>query len=329
MASFRRVVGSSAAVVIVLVSNSLLAAQEAPAERDYPIIDMHLHAMGANNNGPPPQPICMGEVTFLAWDPADRLNPAELVRCEAPVLGAATDAELMQRTLQVLDAENIIGVTSGPRLSAWLQQAPERIIPGLLTAFGNLTPDSLRTLLSSGSVQVLAEVTTQYRGLGPDAPELDAYWAVAEEFDIPVGIHMGTGPPGMPFMGNRRYRASNGSPLLLEEMLARHPRLRVYIMHAAYPYADELLSMMMLYPQIYVGIGVIGWILPRPQFHSFLRRLVEAGMSERIMFGSDQMVWPEAIRATIVAIETADFLTPEQKRGIFYDNAHRFLRLDR
>jgi predicted TIM-barrel fold metal-dependent hydrolase len=45
------------------------------------------------------------------------------------------------------------------------------------------------------------------------------------------------------------------------------------------------------------------------------------------MFGSDQMVWPEAIAMAIEGIESADFLTPEQKRAILYDNAARFLRL--
>lgn len=147
----------------------------------------------------------------------------------------------------------------------------------------------------TGSVRVLAEVTTQYRGLAPNAPELDPYWSVAEEFDVPVGIHMGSGPPGSPMMGARTYRAATGRPLLLEEMLVRHPRLRVYVMHAGYPYADELISLMLLYPQVHADVGVIAWATPRPAFHQFLRRLVDAGLVQRVMFGSDQMVWPEAI----------------------------------
>ena len=46
------------------------------------------------------------------------------------------------------------------------------------------------------------------------------------------------------------------------------------------------------------------------------------------MFGSDQMVWPEKIGAAVEAIEQAPFLTGEQKRDIFYNNAARFLRLE-
>jgi hypothetical protein len=45
------------------------------------------------------------------------------------------------------------------------------------------------------------------------------------------------------------------------------------------------------------------------------------------MFGSDQMLWPEAIGMAVEGIESASFLTHEQKRDIFHDNAARFFRL--
>jgi hypothetical protein len=47
------------------------------------------------------------------------------------------------------------------------------------------------------------------------------------------------------------------------------------------------------------------------------------------MFGSDQMVWPEAIGMAIEGIQSANFLTEEQKLDIFHDNAVRFFRLDK
>lgn len=57
------------------------------------------------------------------------------------------------------------------------------------------------------------------------------------------------------------------------------------------------------------------------------RRLMRAGLGKRIMFGSDQMVWPETISMALEAIQSADFLSAEQKADIFYNNAARFLRL--
>lgn len=73
---------------------------------------------------------------------------------------------------------------------------------------------------------------------------------------------------------------------------------------------------------------VEGEALPREEFHDYLRRLVRAGMAERVMFGSDQMLWPEAIEVGIEHIRSAELLTPQQKHGILYGNAARFLRLD-
>ena len=64
-----------------------------------------------------------------------------------------------------------------------------------------------------------------------------------------------------------------------------------------------------------------------PEFYGHLQRLIEAGFGKRIMWGSDQMVWPWAIDVAIEAIEQAPFLSEEQKRDIFYNNAARFLRL--
>jgi predicted TIM-barrel fold metal-dependent hydrolase len=41
------------------------------------------------------------------------------------------------------------------------------------------------------------------------------------------------------------------------------------------------------------------------------------------------MVWPEAIGMAIEGIQSVNFLTEEQKRDIFYNNAVRFFRLDK
>lgn len=116
---------------------------------------------------------------------------------------------------------------------------------------------------------------------------------------------------------------------MLEAVLVRHPKLRLYIMHAGWPYLEDSKAIMAEYPQVYADLAVIDWIIPREEFHDYLHALVRAGLGKRLMFGSDQMMWPEAIGMAIEAIETAPFLTPAQKRDIFYNNAARFLRLDK
>ena len=83
-----------------------------------------------------------------------------------------------------------------------------------------------------------------------------------------------------------------------------------------------------MYPQVYVDLGTMDWgAIPREQFYANLQGLVRAGFGKRIMFGSDQMVWPELIVQAIEEIESAPFLSAEQKHDIFYNNAARFLGL--
>jgi predicted TIM-barrel fold metal-dependent hydrolase len=113
----------------------------------------------------------------------------------------------------------------------------------------------------------------------------------------------------------------------LEEVLVRHPRLRVYIMHAGYPLIADLRALLFTHPQVYVDISSIVYTEPRAAFYRYLQEIVEAGYGDRVMFGSDQMIWPGIIEPSIEAIEQAPFLTPEQKRDILYNNAARFLRL--
>jgi predicted TIM-barrel fold metal-dependent hydrolase len=110
-------------------------------------------------------------------------------------------------------------------------------------------------------------------------------------------------------------------------VLVRHPRLRVYVMHAGYPMLDDLLALLYAHPQVYVDTGVIVFTQPRPAFYRYLRGIVDAGFGNRVMFGSDQMVWPETIERSVAVIEEAPFLSAEQKRDILYRNAARFLRL--
>lgn len=57
------------------------------------------------------------------------------------------------------------------------------------------------------------------------------------------GIHIGTGPPGSPYLGFAHYRGRMHSPLSLEEPLRRHPGLRLYVMHAGWPMLDDTLAL--------------------------------------------------------------------------------------
>lgn len=318
-------------VVILLVVSPL----NARAQDRLPVIDMHLHADAADANGPPPVGICTPFEQYPAWDPAqsyDSVFTAMLKNppCRDPVWSPETDEELINQTIAVMQRRNIIGVLSGSpdRVAAWREAAPDLFIPAILfNPIHNpeITPDSLRRLVEMGKVAVLGEINTQYAGIAPGDDIMAPYWRLAEDLDIPVGIHMGAGPPGVAAFG-RGYRARLSSARMLEDVLVRHPRLRVYIMHAGYPLLDDLLAVLFVHPQVHVDVSAIVRATPRRAFYRYLGGIVEAGFANRVMFGSDSMVWPGTIEQAIAVIEEAPLLSEEQKRDILYNNAARFLR---
>jgi len=294
-----------------------------------PVIDMHVHA--GRLALVQPVPICPGNqpLIYPALDPR-QADSAAIVRCTRPLLSPTRSQELRDRSIAELRRFNVrrAVLAGAPDLvREWMGAAPGLFIPAAVPAQPG-TLEMLRQLHAEGRAAVFAEFGAQYVGLRADHPSFEPFWALAEQRDVPVGIHLGEGMPGQPLDGSAEgFRAALTSPFQLEEVLVRHPRLRLYVMHAGSPLTEEMMAMLFEYPTLYVDIAANVWNMPRAQFYDQLRRLVDAGFSQRILFGSDQTIWPQGIGLAIETIEQAPFLTQSQKRDIFYNNAARFLRL--
>jgi hypothetical protein len=273
-----------------------------------------------------------------------------------PNQNAAEDSAAIERrqraVLDSLDRYNVVlAIVSGDYgiATRWAKAAPGRVLAAAgfpcesgrmpnggrrCFASGAVIPDTawLRDEYRAGRLFALGEIVSQYAGLSPSDASLEPMWALAEQLDLPVAIHMGMGPPGGTAYPDRTcgheacapsYRMQLSDPMLLEPVLRRHPKARVYIMHAGWPYLDQLIGLMYAHPQVYADVAAWWAAMPRAEFHSNLQRLVRAGYGKRLMYGSDLTEMGKAVQA----IEEASYLTEEQKNDIFHDNAARFLRL--
>ncbi|MEQ9210906.1 MAG: amidohydrolase family protein, partial [Pseudomonadales bacterium] len=209
--------------------SSPVVGQERP-----PIIDMHLHA------DLPPYEIERGAPALCRPEP-----------CKGEGQATANHNETLIKTLEIMDRNNIVMAhLSGrdPRIIAkWVQAAPNRFIaaPFLLQP-GQPTVEDIRQNHAAGLYTGMGEIATQLKGIAPNDPKLESYFALAEELDMPTLIHTaGIGPylPG--------FRSAAGSPLLLEGVLVRHPNLRLFLENSGYPYLDDMIAMMYQYPQLY------------------------------------------------------------------------------
>jgi hypothetical protein len=294
------------AMLVVLATGAVATAQPASAPRP-PVIDMHVHS----TNTTPDE----------ARSRMTALNVRYLF-----VAAVATDLAAWSAALK---ADQFLPSLSFPCPGGKAAFVDRRCWDGAQDL-----PDLkwLREELRTGRIKALGELIPQYFGMFPADERLEPYWQLAEEFDIPVAIHLGPGPPGAGYESSPSpikfpaFRATAGDPLRLEEVLVRHKRLRVLVMHAGWPRLESMIALLYAHPNVYVDVGALqaGFMVPRPSYYAYLKGLVDNGFARRIVFGSD---FPNQVAPGIDAIMAVDFLTAVQKADILCGNAARYLRL--
>jgi len=295
---------------IVFVCLSIVVSVGNTAERyTGPIIDMHLHSYTNDDYwGPAPNPLT-GQMSSGNAD------------------------EHRRQCLALIKKHNIVlAVVDGSSpmaLDTWKEALGEGIIRGF--RFDNpakeARPDSFLSWVNRGEIELLGEIGSTYAGLSPADTSFDPYWEICQRFNIPVGIHTGGSFPGI-HLQIPTFRLRMGDPFLVEDILAKYPGLRLYLMHAGAHFYERAAILMVQYPTLYVDIAVLNWVPDASNFLvPFLRRAKEYKVLDRVMYGSDEMIWPEAIEMAIEKIQSLDMLTLEEKEGIFYSNAARFLDL--
>ena len=170
-------------------------------------------------------------------------------------------------------------------------------------------------------IDFIGEVLAQYHGISSSDSLMYPYYALAEKYNLPVGIHTGSAGP---YHGCPNFKEEMGNPLLLREALTKFPKLRVWLMHGGGPYVKDCIVMMKAHPELYTDISVLNNpnISPAKDFAVVMKEFIDAGLEDRLMFGSDNA----DIKIAIASVQQLDFLTVKQKEKIFYLNAEMFFK---
>ena len=276
------------------------------------IIDVHFHARQFSDYGqtPPPNPKTGKTPTWK------------------------NDKEVIDVMLATLKSNNVVkAIASGSLITVRNFQMADsgRIIPALdyPDKQNNPLPDTANFIryFQEKKFSVFGELALQYEGKTLADPEFEPYLAICERMGIPVALHTGMSFPNTPYTCCPKFRTYFGNPQLIEEVLVKHPKMKIQLMHMGFPYLQETKAIMNVYPQVYADIGAIDWLRPLPEFYSYLQSFIDGGFGKRIMYGSDQMGWEDAIPLSIKNVENAPFLTEAQKQDIFYNNAAKFYNI--
>ncbi len=179
--------------------------------------------------------------------------------------------------------------------------------------------DWVEQQIKGRKIDYFGEILSQYYGISSADTSLFPYYALAEKYNLPVGIHTGGAGPNH---GSPNFKLALGNPLLMEPLLIKFPRLKVWAMHSGDQYYKEAIELMVRYKQVYADISVISNpdIVPPAKFNLIMKSFLEAGLLDRLMFGTDN----GNIKKVVGAVERLDFLTKAQKDKLYYQNAERF-----
>ena len=290
-------------------------------------------------------------------EPADPAGPIIDVHRHAAWPGS-DDAAYRSKVLEELDENGVVmsllHLNEPTDVEDWAVAEPERFIAGpmfpcprnraepLYRCFAGSAgwPDLqwLESQLAAGRIKMLGEMLFVYAGVHPDDPRMRPYWQLAARYDVPVSVHINRGPPP----GGRNSLRSDpnccpdfdgelGNPALLRPILDRHPGLRIILVHTGVgfppgyePFSEETIALLNDYRSVHVELSILNSVAPAELHEAELRRLIDAGFGDRIMFGSDNL----PLQRIIARMEAVEWLTPGQRRAIYYDNAARFFRLE-
>lgn len=159
------------------------------------------------------------------------------------------------------------------------------------------------------------------QGFSPDDPRFHPLYRVLEEACVVALFHTGQTGIGAGMPGGRGLRLALSNPMLLDDVAAAFPGLRIVMAHPSVPWQDEALSVATHKHNTWIDLS--GWS-PK-YFPAELVRQANSRLRDRVLFGSDfPLLTPDRWMADAREQET---FRAEVLPGIMKDNAVRLLGL--
>ena len=145
-------------------------------------------------------------------------------------------------------------------------------------------------------------------------------YEVIAEYGLPAIFHTGHSGMGTGMPGGGGVRLKYGQPMLVDDVAADFPDMKIILAHPSWPWTDESLSMALHKANVFIDLS--GWS-PK-YFPPQIARYANTQLSHKMMFGSDYPLIPP--EKWIDAFREAGF-KEEIWPAILKDNAAKLLGL--
>ncbi|MCC4114850.1 amidohydrolase family protein [Aromatoleum toluclasticum] len=150
-------------------------------------------------------------------------------------------------------------------------------------------------------------------GLPPNDRRFYPLYAKCVELDIAVGFQVGHSAEVLP--------SDCGRPMLADDVAIEFPDLRINLSHTGWPWVDEWCSMLWRHPNVY---GDISGYFPKGLDDRLVKFMDSGRGRDKVLFGTNGLGLRRC-KEEFLQLDIAE----STKRKVLYDNARRFLALDR
>ena len=153
----------------------------------------------------------------------------------------------------------------------------------------------------------------------PSDPRFRPLWSAAQDLGLVCLFHSGMMGAGTP--GGMGFKLRYANPLLLDDVAADFPELRLISAHPGWPWQDEQLAVVRHKANVWMDLS--GWV-PR-YFPAQLVQHVNSLIQDKALFGSD---WPVIDPDRWLREFDQLDIKPSVRPKVLLENARRLLKLD-
>ena len=251
------------------------------------------------------------------WEEMNKINTLETDNIIEKTLFHVKNARLDKVVLLPLS------IKENDMVKEWSQASPDIFIPFFnppeRETDGKNVDELIETAISEYGVKGL-KIMLNFRKKklndGVIFPALEA----ASKNNLPVLMHTGYPPPG-----TKKKVLSYSNPIHVDDLVDSFSNLKLIIAHMGYPWVDIAISLAVQYPNVYLDISNLTYMMPN-RLKEFILRAKEIIGLEKILFGTDGFV-PEMVEIATKYFDDVDFLTQKEIDLILGINAKKILNI--
>jgi hypothetical protein len=160
----------------------------------------------------------------------------------------------------------------------------------------------------------------QVQAFEPNDEKYYAIYSKCVELDVPITFHTGATYWGAGLAGGGGVKLRFSDPMLLDDVAADFPQLKIIMAHPGWPWQDEQLAIAMHKENVYIDLS--GWS-PK-HFPALLVTYLTKLIPQKFLFGTDYPMlspqrWLEDFKQLNVSSEV--------RKMVLRENARKLLRL--